>query len=98
LMGDSGSGFYSVETDEFGHKTAQLLGINAEGCTMIKVMKLLKQKESTEKIYINWNENSYQLIIGNYEILSAQKCSIVHSIGHIEQMMRDITSEFIQIN
>ena len=38
LMGDSGSGFYSVETNEQGHQTAQLLGINVEGCTMIKVM------------------------------------------------------------
>ena len=98
LMGDSGSGFYSVETNEQGHQTAKLLGINVEGCTMIKVKKLAKSRSSSEKIYVSWDEEKSQLVIGNYEIITAQKCSLVHSIGRIEQAMRDLTSEFIQIN
>jgi hypothetical protein len=98
LMGDSGSGFYSVEKNEQRHQTAQLLGINVEGCTMIKVKKLAKPIPSTEKIYVNWDEEKAQLVVGNYEIITAQKCSLVHSIGHIEQAMRDLTNEFVQIN
>lgn len=98
LMGDSGSGFYSVETDELGQQTARLLGINIEGCNMIKIKKLEKTIPISEKIFVNWNDEKYQLIIGNYEIFSAQKCSLVHSIGHIEQMMQDLTRDFIKIN
>lgn len=98
LMGDSGAGFYSIELDERGNQTAKLLGINIEGCSMIKVVKLKSPRLITEKIFINWNCENSKLIIGNYEIISAQKCSLVHSISHIEHMMRDITKEYIQVN
>lgn len=98
LMGDSGSGFYSVNTDESGTQSAQLAGINVEGCTMIKVRQIKKPKELMPNIFVYWDDNKSQLIIGNYEILSAQKCSLAHSISRIEQVMRDLTGETLLIS
>jgi len=93
LMGDSGSGFYSVDTDETGNQTAQLLGINVEGCTMINIRQLSNPVKLTENIQINWDKSKSQLTIGNWEILSAQKCSLAHSIPHIGQMIEEIVGE-----
>jgi len=98
LMGDSGSGFYSVETDELGNQSAQLVGINVEGCTMMKVRQIKKPKELGSSLFAYWDEEKTQLIIGNHEIISVQKCSLAHSIGRIEQAMKDITGESVQIN
>lgn len=98
LMGDSGSGFYSVDYDESGNQSAQLAGINVEGCTMMKVRQIKKPKELIPNIFVYWDEAKSQLTIGNYEILSAQKCSLAHSIAHIEQMMRDLTGKDLEIS
>ena len=98
LMGDSGSGFYSVNSDEFGNQFAQLVGINIEGCTMIKLRPVKIPQALTANIFVNWDESKNQLIIGNYEIITAQKCSLVHSIAHIEQMLRDTSGEHVEIS
>ncbi len=97
LMGDSGSGFYSIETDELENQTAQLLGINVEGCTMITVRQLSNPTKLTGLISVIWDKTKSKLTIGNYEILSAQKCSLAHSIPHIEKMMEEIVGESICI-
>ncbi len=93
LMGDSGAGFYSVETDESDKKSAKLLGINMEGCTMITVSQVSNPIKITKEVFISWTELKAKLIIGNWEIQSAQKCSLVQSIPHIAQTMSEMVGD-----
>ena len=66
-------------------------GLNVRLGTLSDEIK--KPKELIPNIFVYWDEAKSQLTIGNYEILSAQKCSLAHSIAHIEQMIRDLTGK-----
>ncbi len=89
LMGDSGSGFYKLGSDN----TIKLLGINIGSCYMVVLGTHQKPNLNTNVYY---DEELNKLVVGQYYIEEVHKASQVLPIGTIEQFIKSIPGSVVE--